>query len=88
MENNEKLTAIKNELLVYISTTKSAFLTVETIEVFKNQINESDNEVELLKIKKSLEEQVEASEKFDIISDKQRTESLNRNKNTPDNPYI
>ena len=72
MENNEKLTAIKNELLVYISTTKSAFLTVETIEVFKNQINESDNEVELLKIKKSLEEQVEASEKFDIISDKQR----------------
>ena len=38
MENNEKLTAIKNELLVYISTTKSAFLTVETIEVFKNQI--------------------------------------------------
>ena len=88
MENNEKLTAIKNELLVYISNTKSAFLTVETIEVFKNQINESDNEVELLKIKKSLEEQVEASEKFDIISDKQRTESLNRNKNTPDNPYI
>lgn len=88
MENKEKLTAIKNELLVYITTTKSNFLTVETIEAFKNQINETENEAVLLKIKKNIEAHVKSSKTFDISADKQRTENLKRNKYSPENPYV
>ena len=82
------LKMLKNELLDYIATTKSSFQTDNTIEVFKNQINETDNDVELQKIKKSIEEQVETSNKFDNSTDIQRTKNLNRNKYSPEKPYI
>lgn len=88
MEQSEELSLTKNDLVEYITTIKSNFLTDDTIELFKIQIDNTTDVIELIKIRQSIIDQVETSQRLDNISKIQREKQLKNNKYTPDNPYF
>jgi len=77
---------LKEELLIVIEM-KSSNSTNEVIVSLKNEINQSTEKEDLLKLKKKVTKLKKEPNKLEHNANEQRSLSFKRNINTPENPY-